>query len=172
MPRKKGGDPYHFSPISIHQEHVHTTPLGQSKEIPDVQRHGGNTSPATELRVIEIAKMICNGDSKQTCLEYIQKAQGCGIAQAKRYYQSALNWLIPDDLPAYKQGLLEANMNRLEKIVEECIKKKDDTKKGSDYMRVAKEAISEMNKVLGVGNGRVMVSESAEGDKSICIEFN
>ena len=167
----KGGNKAHPSPINIHQNSVHTTPLGQSKEIPDVQRHG-YTTPATEYRVMETAKMICEGNSKQTCLEHIMEVQGCGIAQAKQYYQAALNWLIPTDMDGYKKGLLEANMNRLEKIVEECVKKKDDPKKGSDYLRCAKDAISEMNKVLGVGNGRVMVSESAEGDKSICIEFN
>lgn len=172
MPRKHGGDPYHPSPINIHQNATHKTPLGQSKEIPDVQGHGGNTSPATEHRVMEVAKMICEGNSKQTCLEHIMEVQDCGIAQAKRYYQAALNWLIPTDMDGYKKGLLEANMNRLEKIVEECVKKKDDPKKGADYLRCAKDAISEMNKVLGVGNGRVVVSESAEGDKAISIEFN
>ena len=167
----RGGNNAHKGKISIHRADVHTTPLGQSKEIVP-PGEAFTVTPATEYRVIEVAKKICNGESKQTCLEYIMDSQGCKIQQARYYYQAALNWLIPDDLPAYKQGLLAANMERLEKIVEDCIARKDDPRKGSDYLRVAKDALAEMNKVLGVGSNRVVVSESAEGDKSVVIDFS
>ena len=171
MPKgRRGGNNAHDGTISIHPENVHTTPLGQSKEIVP-PGNAFSITPASEFRVIETAKKICNGDSKQTCLDYIMEAQGCGIQQARMYYQAALNWLIPDDLPAYKQGLIAANMERLEKIVEECIKHKDDKNRGSDYLRVAKDALAEMNKALGVGHGRVTVAENDEGDKLIQIDF-
>lgn len=172
MPKgKRGGNNAHEGTVSIKRKNAHLTPLGQSKEIVPVDKQFAVT-PATEVRVMEVARRICNGDSKQTCLQYIQDAQGCGLQQAKYYYQAALNWLIPDDMDAYKQGLLAANMERLEKIVEECIRHKDDNFKGSDYLRVAKDALAEMNKVLGVGHGRMTVAENAEGDKAVVIEFN
>ena len=171
MPKgRRGGNNAHDGSISIHPENVHTTPLGQSKEIVS-PGNAFRITPASEYRVIETAKKICNGDSKQTCLDYIMEAQVCGMQQARMYYQAALNWLIPDDLPAYKQGLIAANMERLEKIVEECIKHKDDKNRGSDYLRVAKDALAEMNKALGVGHGRVTVAENDEGDKLIQIDF-
>lgn len=166
---ERGGNNAHKGAISIRPGTVHTTPLGQSKEIV-APGNAFSTTPATEYRVISVAKMITEGKSKQTCLDYIQDAQGCGLQQARMYYQAALNWLIPDDLPAYKQGLLAANLERLEKIVEDCVAKKDD-RHGSDYLRVAKDAIAEMNKVLGVGHGRVVVSENTDGDKAVVIDF-
>lgn len=168
---ERGGNNAHKGSISIRPGTVHTTPLGQSKEIV-APGNAFSTTPATEYRVIETAKMITEGKSKQTCLEHIQQAQGCGLQQARMYYQAALNWLIPDDLPAYKQGLLAANLERLETIVEDCISKKDDKSHGADYLRCAKDALAEMNKVLGVGHGRVVVAESADGDKAIEISFS
>lgn len=168
---ERGGNNAHKGSISIRPGTVHLSPLGQSKEIV-MPSDTHPVTPATEYRVIEVAKMITEGKSKQTCLEHIQEAQGCGLQQARYYYQAALNWLIPDDLPAYKQGLLQANLERLESIVEDCIKKKDDKSHGSDFLRVAKDAIAEMNKVLGVGHGRVVVAENADGDKAIEISFS
>lgn len=168
MPKgRRGGNNAHDGEISIKRENAHLTPLGQSKEIVPVGQ-AFKITPATELRVIEVARKICNGDSKQTCLAYIQEAQGCGLQQAKYYYQAALNWLIPDDMDGYKKGLIQANMERLEKIVEECIERKDDARKGADYLRVAKDAIAEMNKALGVGNARLQIAqENKEGEQQI-----
>ena len=172
MPKgKKGGNHAHKGDISIHKCDAHLTPLGQEKEIVSPGA-AFQVTTASEFRVIEVARMICEGKSKQTCLEYVQSAQGCGVQQAKYYYQAALNWLIPTDMDEYKQGLIQANMERLEKIVEECVEKKDDAKKGADYLRVAKEAIAEMNKALGVGNNRVLVQQNKEGEQTIAIEFN
>lgn len=172
MPKgKRGGNNAHDGDISIEQEHAHLTPLGQSKEIVPVAKQF-RVTPATEVRVIEVARMICDGKSKQTCLDYVQSAQGCGLQQAKYYYQAALNWLVPDDMDGYKKGLLQANVERLEKIIEDGIAKQTDAKRGADYLRTAKDAIAELNKMLGVGSNRVTVAESAEGDKAITIEFN
>lgn len=172
MPKgKRGGNNAHDGSISLHQKDTHLTPLGQSKEIQPVGE-AFKVTPATEFRVIETAKMICDGKSKQTCLEHIQEAQGCGLQQAKYYYQAALNWLIPSDLDEYKKGLLQANIERLEKIIEEGINNRNDNRRGADYLRTAKDAISELNKMLGVGNPRIQMAENAEGDKMISIEFN
>ena len=172
MPKgQRGGNNAHAGTISIHPSDTHTTPLGQSKEIQPVGE-AFKVTPATEFRVMEVAKMICEGNSKQTCLEYIQQAQNVGIQQARMYYQAAINWLIPSDMDEYKKGLLQANIERLEKIIEEGIKNKNDARRGADYLRTAKDAIGELNKMLGVGNNRIVVAENADGDKAISIEFN
>lgn len=165
---KKKYNPSVDSDISVHRSESHLTPLGQSKEV--VVPKGFQTLPATELRVMEVARMICDGKSKATCLDYIQRAQNVGIQQAKQYYQAALNWLIPEDEDEYKRGLISANMQRLEKIVEECVLKKDD-ERGADYLRCAKDAISEMNKVLGIGNNRIQIAQTKDGEQTVQIEF-
>ena len=167
----RGGNNAHEGSISIHKEDTHLTPLGQSKEIVS-PGNAFKVTPATEFRVMETAKMICDGKSKQTCLEHIQEAQGCGLQQAKYYYQAALNLLIPSDMDEYKKGLLQANIERLEKIIEEGIDKMNDGRRGADYLRTAKDAISELNKMLGVGNTRIQVAQSKEGDQLVQIDFN
>lgn len=159
--------------MSIKNEHTHTTPYGQSKEVVPLDRQDVSTvSAEVEFRVLEVARMICEGKSKQSCTDFIQEQYGVGIVQARKYYQGALNWLIPDDLDEYKKGLLQANIERLEKIIEDGIDNRNDARRGADYLRTAKDAISELNKMLGVGNNRITVAESAEGDKAISIEFN
>lgn len=163
----RGGNNAHLGDISIGRGDAHLTPLGQSKEIVPVKGRFCVT-PATEFRVMEVAKMICEGKSKQTCLEYVQEAQGCALQQAKYYYQAALNWLIPDDMDEYKKGLLQANVERLEKIIEEGIEKRLDERRGADYLRTAKDAISELNKMLGVGNPRLQIAqENKDGEQQI-----
>lgn len=168
---KKKYNPSVDSDISVHRSESHLTPLGQSKEV--VVPKGFQTLPATELRVIEVARMICDGKSKATCLDYIQRAQNVGIQQAKQYYQAALNWLIPSDMDEYKKGLLQANIERLEKIIEDGIQNRNDGRRGADYLRTAKDAISELNKMLGVGNPRLQIAqENKSGEQQvITIDF-
>lgn len=172
MPKgKRGGNNAHPSEFTIQRDTNHLSEVGQAKEIKPVGE-AFRITPATETRVLQVAKMITEGKSKQTCLEFVQNAQGCGLQQAKYYYQAALNWLVPDDLDDYKRGLIQANVERLEKIIEECINKKDDARRGSDYLKTAKEAISELNRMLGVGSNRIQLAQNKEGDQMISIEFN
>lgn len=172
MPKgKRGGSNAHEGEISIKKERAHLSPLGQSKEITTVGT-SNSILPATELRVIEVARMICEGKSKQSCLDYVQSAQGCGLQQAKYYYQAAINWLIPTDMDEYKKGLLQANIERLEKIIEEGIDRRTDGRRGADYLRTAKDAIAELNKMLGVGSNRIQIAQTKEGEQMVQIEFN
>ena len=130
-------------------------------------------TPQNEVRIIEVAKMISEGKTRSFCFDYIKEHfEVSSSKQANAYYQAALNWLIPDDLDKYKQGLVQANVERLEKIIQEGIDKRNDERRGADYLRTAKEAIAELNKMLGVGQNKVVVAENAEGDKAISIQFN
>ena len=150
------------------------TPLGQKKEIHNPSSLNKNVSvtPETELRVIEVARMICEGKSKQTCLDYIQSSQGVGIGSAKTYYNAALRWLVPDDLDEYKMGLIQANVERLEKIIEDGINKQNDSKRGADYLRTAKDAIAELNRMLGVGTSKIQVAQNQKGEQIVEINFD
>ena len=68
----------------------------------------------------------------------------------------------------YKKGLLQANVERLERIIEDGITKQNDAKRGADYLRTAKDAISELNKMLGVGNPRMQIAqENKDGERQI-----
>ena len=168
----RGGNHAHDGDISIHKKDARlTTPLGHSKEITSPNF---KVTPATEFRVIEVAKMICDGKSRASCLNYIQESQGVSLYQAKYYYQAALKWLIPSDLDEYKKGLLQANIERLEKIIEDGIENRKDSRRGADYLRTAKDAISELNKMLGVGNPRLQIAqENKDGEQQIIsIDFN
>ena len=130
-------------------------------------------TPQNEVRIIEVAKLISEGKTRSFCFDYIKEHfEVSSTKQASVYYQAALNWLIPDDLDKYKQGLIQANVERLEKIIQEGIDEKDDARRGADYLRTAKEAIAELNTMLGVGQNKVVVAENAEGDKAISIQFN
>lgn len=148
------------------------TPLGQKKAVqnPVMSQHVSLT-PETELRVIEVARLICEGKSKQTCLDYIQSSQGVGIVTAKAYYNAALRWLVPDDLDEYKMGLIQANVERLEKIIEYGISKQNDSKRGADYLRTAKDAIAELNRMLGVGTSKIQVAQNQKGEQIVEINF-
>lgn len=129
-------------------------------------------TPATEFRVIETARMICEGKSRKTCLEEIMKAQGCKIGQAKAYYNAALNFLVPDDMDSYQKGLIQANIERLETIIQEGIDNRNDAKRGADYLRTAKDAIAELNKMLGLGGNKVSIATNKDGEQTVEISFN
>ena len=83
-----------------------------------------------------------------------------------------MNWLVPEDLDEYKKGLLQANIERLEKIIQEGIDNRNDARRGADYLRTAKDAIAELNKMMGIGSNKVTIAENKEGEKAIQIEFN
>ena len=130
------------------------------------------TTPQTEWRVMEIARKITEGQSRQTCLDFIQESYSLSRQQAQKYYNAALNWLVPEDLDEYKKGLLQANIERLEKIIQEGIDNHNDARRGADYLRTAKDAIAELNKMMGIGSNKVTIAENKEGEKAIQIEFN
>ena len=176
MPRIGGNKAHESKDITldkhaaIHPEEWHANPFDGNPK--PVVSSSFKVTPATEVRVIEVANMICEGKSKKTCLEYIMSSQNVGIAMAKFYYQAALNWLVPTDLDEYKKGLIQANVERLETIIQEGLEKSVDAKRGADYLRTAKDAISELNKMLGIGLGsKVTVAQNQQGEQIVEINF-
>lgn len=145
---------------------------GKKTVLPVEEDGTSRTTAITEKRVIDVADMIAQGKSRQTVLKHIQENFQLGERQAKRYFQAALNWLIPDDLDEYRKGLIQANIERLETVIEEGIAKKDDARRGADYLRTAKDAIAELNKILGVGTTKIQLGQNKEGEQLVQIEFN
>lgn len=155
---------------AVHPEEWHENPFDGKKK--PVVSTSFKITPAAEVRIIEVANMICEGKSKKSCLDYIMASQDVGVAMAKFYYQAALNWLIPTDIDEYKKGLIQANVERLETIIQEGLEKSLDAKRGADYLRTAKDAIAELNKMLGVGLGsKVTVAQNQQGEQIVEINF-
>ena len=120
--------------------------------------------PETVARINEVAKKIVKGEPKTNILEYIQKKWNLSLDQARRYYYCACRSLIPEDQEEYRQALIQNNIERLEKIIEEGMK-------DNANLRVAKEAISELNKMLGIGGNKVVISNDSQNNTQT-IEVN
>lgn len=124
-----------------------------------------NAYPETELKVLELAKMVSEGKTRETCLKHIIETKGIKMQQAKQYYDAAIRYLMPDDLDEYKKEILAKNFERLETIVERGMKDSAD-------LRLAKEAIAELNRMCGIGGNKVTMAKSKDGDEMIQINFD
>ena len=109
-----------------------------------------NTRPETIRRVTEAAKMISEGKSQMTVVSHFMDTYGLEVDQAKNYWQAGARFLCPEDPDEYKKSLIETNIRRLEKIVEEGMK-------DNSNLKVAREAIAELNKMLGITTTGVQV---------------
>ncbi len=66
-------------------------------------------------------------------------------AQAKRYYAADARYHKTEDMDELRKGLIQANMERLETIIEECMAR--------GQYKVARDAIDSLNKMFGVTGG-------------------
>lgn len=124
-----------------------------------------NAYPETELKVLELAKMVSEGKTRETCLKHIMETKNIKMQQARQYYDAAIRYLMPDDLDEYKKEILAKNFERLETIVERGMKDSAD-------LRLAKEAIAELNRMCGIGGNKVTMAKSKDGDEMIQINFD
>lgn len=122
-----------------------------------------SAEPQTQERVLKVAKMITAGKSRETIQAFIKKNFKVEERQARAYYGAAMRYLLPDDEEEYRNTLIQANLSRLETIVEKCMS-------GKDY-RDAIAAIKEMNNVIAPRNN-VTIAKNKEGDEVISISFD
>lgn len=117
-------------------------------------------------KVIELSKMLSKGKSRQYVLDYAMSHYDVNEAQAKRYYSAAARYLIPDDVEEFRKGLIQANMDRLETIIEKCMEQ--------GQWKVAREAIDSLNKMFGVTGGvQVGIQTDKENNtQQIVIKFD
>lgn len=129
-----------------------------------------SAEPQTIMRVDEVAQMISEGKSRQTCQQWIKDTYGVQDRQARAYYSAALRLLIPDEskFDEYRKALVQANIDRLEKIIEVCIESND-----ANMLSQARQCIAELNKMFGLTdkNNTVMINKDADGDEQIVITF-
>lgn len=122
-------------------------------------------TPSVELMILDVAKMIAEGKSRQTCIQYVQEVRGVCLDQAKNYYESAVNYLLPRDEESYRTKLLAINVARLERIIEKGMTDDRD-------LRLAKDAIAEMNKMLLPTQKGITQVKQADGSEIITINFD
>lgn len=116
----------------------------------------------TIQRVMQIAERVSKGESRMGLQQWMQENWKIGDRQARAYYMAAVRYLIPDNEDEYRKGLIQANLNRLETIVE-------NTMNGKNY-QAAIQAIREINRVLGV-EAKNTVEVATEGPAVFKISF-
>lgn len=134
-----------------------------SKQVSIAPLKDYEATPDTTRKICLVAEKISAGESRQSIQKWIMDTFGVGDRQARAYYGAGMNLLIPDEkeFDDYKRGLLMANMDRLEKIIEKSIESND-----AQMLRVAKDCISEINKMIGVSSSN-NVTIAKNGDEEI-----
>ena len=121
------------------------------------------------VQLYDIAERISKGEPREKLVKELVDG-GMDRTKATRYYYEALKEITPEDtiLDAYKKGMMQVNLNRLETIIETSISGNSQDK------QVALKAIAELNKMLGLSNdtNKVTVANNKEGEQIIQIEFS
>lgn len=120
-------------------------------------------SPSQETieRVIRVSEKISEGKSRQSIQKWIMDSYEISARSARSYYAAAIRYLMPDDMEEYKMELIQANIERLEAIIEDTMKTK-----GVAYTN-AIQAIKELNKMLGLGDSGKMVAVETPDTKFV-----
>ena len=113
-------------------------------------------------RVTNLAKMLSEGMSRKSAMEWIMTHYDVSGRQARAYYTAALRYLIPDNEEEYKRGLIQANINRLETIIERTMAE------GSADYKSAIAAIKEINRLVAPNENSI---EVATKDAAFRIKF-
>ena len=119
-------------------------------------------SPQTIERVTNLAKMLSKGMSRKSAQEWIMTNYDVSGRQARAYYTAALRYLIPDNEEEYKRGLIQANIDRLETIIERTMAE------GSADYKSAIAAIKEINRLVAPNENSI---EVATKDAAFRIKF-
>lgn len=120
------------------------------------------------LTLLDIAEKISKGQSRQKVINDMM-AEGVPYDTASQLYYQGLRELTPDEnvLDEYRRGIMQVNLDRLEKIINSCIEGNTGEKK------VALQAIDQMSKLLGLYNdgNKVTIANNKEGDQIVQIDF-
>jgi len=138
----------------------------KKNEINVTGREDVKPTAASIHRVLELAKMLSKGKSRQTVIEYAMEHYDVTEPQAKRYYAAATRYLIPDDMDEFRKGIIQANMERLETIIERCME--------LGQYKVARDAIDSLNKMFGINSGlQIGIQTDTENNtQQVVIKFD
>lgn len=116
----------------------------------------------------EIISLVSQGKSRKDVIQYLMD-DGMSYSGANQMYYDALKEMTPDInlLDDYKRGIMQINLDRLEKIINSSIEGNSQDK------GVALKAISEINRMLGLSStdNKVMINKNDKGDEQIIISF-
>lgn len=124
---------------------------------------GRTPTPSTQFRVVQMATSLSKGMSRLNAIKKYSKEWDISEKQAEEYYCAALKYLLPLDMDEYKKGLIQANIDRLEEIIENTMNT------GGVAYTNAIQAIKELNKMLGVNNDKMVAVETP--DTKFIIKF-
>lgn len=124
------------------------------------------TAPETVMKVQDAAKLIAKGKTRATVIEHLQDEYGIAYDTARKYYNDAVHYLLPDDDEQYRQELIKVNYERLNTIIQTSMEKGDN--------RVAREAIAEQNKMCGLRQGMTVgiATDKVNDTQQIVIKFD
>lgn len=126
-----------------------------------------NKDIETRVQTYSVAEMINSGMTRQEIMKALTD-QGIAPNYASKYYYMALKDLAPepDLIDDYKKGMIQLNLDRLEKIVNETIDGNFQNK------AIALKAIEQINKMLGItDSNKVTIANNKEGEQIIEIDF-
>lgn len=116
----------------------------------------GPIRTATILKVEEMAKMIAKGESKQKTIEKTMAKYGLSYGRVSDLYYEAVKFLLPKDENRFREEVQALNVERLNKIVDECMESRD--------WKEATKAIAELNRMAGITSNGIKVGMRTDGD--------
>lgn len=117
---------------------------------------------------MEIMDAISKGQSRADIVQSLVD-DGITYRNAQQLFYEAMKDMTPDInlLDDYKRGIMQQNLDRLEKIINSSIEGNAGDK------GVALKAIAEMNRMLGLSQSdKVTINKNQEGDEQIIISFD
>ena len=98
--------------------------------------NSGRTSKFKEdVDHIHVLEMLGEGKSRTEIVKALQEEGMCYDA-ALRYYRTALEGLSPEGIDEYRKGLIQVNLDRLEKIISKTILNQEKTFSVATLMQV------------------------------------
>lgn len=124
----------------------------------------------TSMTMIEsAAAKLSKGATKKEVVQFLEENYKMTTNRATEYYYAACHYLRPKDPEKYREALIQNNISRLEKIIDECMEGTGNEKQ----LKVAREAIAELNKMLGISGNNVTIRQNQEEKtQEIQINFN
>lgn len=124
-------------------------------------------TPATIMRLQDVATQLSEGKSRATIIKYLQDKYEIAYDTAKDYYQDGVKYLLPEDENEYRQELIQVNIERLELIYQRAVEEGD--------WKNAKEAVAELNKIAGAGREGISVginTDKQNDTQQVIIHFD
>lgn len=126
------------------------------------------TNLTTKVNRMQVAEWLSQGKSRKFIMDSLV-ASGITPGVSRDLYYDTLKDFIPATnlIDEHKKAIIQQNLDRLEKIIEDCIDGNTGDKK------VALNAIAELNKMCGVyESNKVTIAKNQEGDEMIQISFD